>query len=297
MWGISSEGVHQLMRVELHGKMIPLFIFLTLALLLLWSPVAAKIIVEPGPPELPTDVTYIDDERFVPVWQAYTPSEFLVIVLLIHYPLLAMPVELVCSAGAFALLGYRSSRHPLAHKKRSLIYACIRDHPGITSIEIARVTGINRGTTRYHLLRLREAGLVSVIHPGGRKGYFRNGDYDATEKAVHFHRKNGVRRQILALILDGPGVTQAEVADATGLSRPVAAWHLQRLVDDGLVESDRDGRTVCYSLTSETRAVFQGLDRSNGKEVLGPQSETDAADPGGAPQVAQTAFVHTERQA
>ncbi|MFY9406717.1 MAG: transcriptional regulator, partial [Candidatus Methanoculleus thermohydrogenotrophicum] len=58
-----------------------LLIFLTLALLLLWSPAAAKIIVEPAPPELPTDGINVDDERFVPVWQAYSPLEFLTIML------------------------------------------------------------------------------------------------------------------------------------------------------------------------------------------------------------------------
>ncbi|MCK8518078.1 winged helix-turn-helix transcriptional regulator [Methanoculleus sp. 7T] len=242
------------MRVELHGK-IPVFFFLALALLLLWSPAAAKIIVEPGPPELPTDVTYIDDERFVPLWH-YSPLEFLTIVLLIHCPLLAMPFELVYSAGVLAFLGYQSSRRPLDHKKRSRIYACIRDHPGITPVEIARATGINRGTTGYHLSRLREAGLVSVIHQDGRVGYFRNRGYDTTEKNVYFHLRNSVRQQILTLLLDDPGITQSEIADDTGISRSAAAWHLQRLAADGLIESDRDGRTVRYALTDEALVVF-----------------------------------------
>ncbi len=194
-----------------------LFIVLSLALLLLWSPAAAKIIVEPGPAELPpTDVTYIDDEVFVPVWQAYSPLEFLTIVLLIHCPLLAIPFELVYSAGAMAYLGYRTSRSLLDNKKRSRIYACIRDHPGIAPAEIARITGINRGgTIRYHLSRLREAGLVSILHRDGRVGYFRNGDYDTAEKAVCLHLQNGTRRQIFALLLEKPGITQSEIATSS----------------------------------------------------------------------------------
>ncbi|MCK9276955.1 MAG: winged helix-turn-helix transcriptional regulator [Methanoculleus sp.] len=241
------------MRVELHGK-IPVFFFLALALLFLWSPAAAKIIVEPGPPELPTDVTYIDDERFVPLW-SYPPLELLTIILLIHCPLLAMPVELVYSTGVTAYLGYRASRCPLDNKKRSRIYACIRDHPGITPVEIARATGINRGTTGYHLSRLREAGLVSVICQDGRAAYFRSG-YDATGRIVCCHLRNGTRQQILTLLLDDPSITQSEIADDTGISRSAAAWHLQRLAADGLIESDRDGRTVRYALTDEALAVF-----------------------------------------
>ena len=233
---------------------------LTLALLVLWSPAAAKIIVEPGPAELPTDGINVDDEWFVPVWQAYSPSEFLTIVLLIHCPLLAVPVELVYSVGVTAYLGYRTPRSPLDNKKRSRIYACIRDHPGIAPAEIACITGINRGTTRYHLSRLREAGLVSALYRDDRVGYFRNGDYDTAEKVVCLHLRNGTRRQILALLLEVPGVTQSEVANTIGVARSTVAWHLLRLVADGLVESDRDGRTVRYVLTSRALAFFGILD-------------------------------------
>lgn len=243
------------MRIEQYGRILSFF-FLALALfVLLWSPAAAmKIIVEPGPAELPTDVTYIDDEWFVPVWQAYSPLEFLTIVLLIHCPLLAVPVELVCSAGVFALLGYRTSRSPLDNKKRSRIYACIRDHPGIAPAEIARITGINRGTTRYHLSRLREAGLVSALYRDDRVGYFRNGDYDAAEKVVCLHLQNDTRRRIFALLLEKPGITQSEIADIVGLSRSTVTWHMRRLTADGLVEANRDGRAVCYTLTDEALA-------------------------------------------
>ena len=236
------------MRVELYEKIIQ-YLILTLTLFLLWSPAAAKIIVEPGPAELPTDVTYLDDEWFVPVWQAYSPLEFLTIVLLIHCPILAVPFEIICSAGILAFLGYRTSRHPLDHKKRSRIYACIRDRPGIAPVEIARATGINRGTIRYHLSRLREAGLVSALHWDGMVGYFRSGDYDTTERVVHLHLQNDLRRQIFALLLEKPGSTQSEVADTIGVARSTVAWHMQRLIEDGLVRADRDGRMVRYIIT------------------------------------------------
>lgn len=232
-------------------KAADLFIVLSLALLVLWSPAAAKIIVEPGPAELPTDGINVDDEWFVPVWEAYSPLEFLTIVLLIHCPLLAMPFELVYSTGVMAYLGYRTSRCPLDNKKRSRIYACIRDHPGIAPAEIARITGINRGTTRYHLSRLREADLVSALYRDDRVGYFRNGDYDTAEKVVCLHLQNGTRRQIFAHLLEKSGITQSEIAEIVGISRSTVAWHLQRLAADGLVEANRDGRTVCYTLTGE----------------------------------------------
>lgn len=202
MSSITTEGCRASVGGWTVHRAALLLIFL--ALLVLWSPAAAKIIVEPGPAELPTDGINVDDERFVPVWQAYSPLEFLTILLLIHCPLLAMPFEIICSAGVLAFLGYRTSRHPLDNKKRSRIYACIRDHPGITPTEIARATGINCGTTRYHLSRLREAGLVSAVNRDGRVGYFRRG-YDATSKTICCHLRNNTRREILALLLDDPG--------------------------------------------------------------------------------------------
>ena len=260
MSSITTEGCRAPARGWTVHRAALLLIFL--ALLLLWSPAAAKIIVEPGPAELPTDGINVDDERFVPVWQAYSPLEFLTILLLIHCPLLAMPFEIICSAGVLAFLGYRTSRCPLDNKKRSRIYACIRDHPGITPTEIARATGINRGTARYHLSRLREAGLVSAVNRDGRVGYFRRG-YDATSKTICCHLRNNTRREILALLLDDPGITQSEIADDTGISRSAAAWHLQRLDADGLIESDRDGRAVRYALTDEALEIFVVLERGD----------------------------------
>ncbi len=55
-----------------------------------------------------------------------------------------------------------------------------------------------------------------------------------------------------------PGITQSEIADDTRISRSAAAWHLQRLDADGLVESDRDGRgrAVRYALTDDALEVL-----------------------------------------
>jgi predicted transcriptional regulator len=241
-------------------------LFIVLALLLLWSPATAKIIVEPGPAELPTDGINVDDEFFMPLW-SYPPMELLTILLLLHCPLLAMPFELVYSTGVTAYLGYRSSRSLLDNKKRSRIYACIRDHPGIAPAEIARITRINRGTIRYHLSRLREAGLVSILHRDSRVGYFRNGDYDTAEKVVCLHLQNGTRRQIFALLLEKPGITQSEIADIIAISCSTAAWHMRRLAADGLVETNRDGRTVRYALTSEALASSGALEGTVGDTV------------------------------
>ncbi|MDI3507065.1 MAG: hypothetical protein PWQ46_788 [Methanomicrobiaceae archaeon] len=261
MSSITTEGCRASVGGWTVHRAALLLIFLALALLLLWSPAAAKIIVEPGPAELPTDGINVDDERFVPLWH-YPPLELLTILLLIHCPLLAMPFEIICSAGVLAFLGYQTSRHPLDNKKRSRIYACIRDRPGITPAEITRGTGINRGTTRYHLSRLREAGLVSAVNRGGKVGYFQSG-YDATSKTICCHLRNNIRREILTLLLDDPGITQSEIADDTGISRSAAAWHLQRLDADGLIESDRDGRAVRYALTDEALEIFVVLERGD----------------------------------
>ena len=257
MSSITTEGCRASVGGWTVHRAALLLIFLTLALLLLWSPAAAKIIVEPAPPELPTDGINVDDERFVPLWH-YPPLELLTIILLIHCPLLAMPFEVICSAGILVFLGYRTSRHPLDHKKRSRIYGCIRDRPGITAAEIARATGINRGTTRYHLSRLREAGLVSAVNRGGRVGYFQSG-YDATSKTICCHLRNDTRREIFALLLDHPGITQSEIANEIEISRSAAAWHLQRLDADGCIASDRDGRAVRYALTDDALEVFEVL--------------------------------------
>jgi len=100
-----------------------------LVLLLCLNPATARIIVEPGPSELPTDMINVDDEEFAPLWEV-PPMQLISYFILIYCPLLAFPAELIYSSGLWAYLGYRTVLQKVpGNENRKKIYACIRENP------------------------------------------------------------------------------------------------------------------------------------------------------------------------
>ena len=55
------------------------------------------------------------------------------------------------------------------------------------------------------------------------------------------------RREIVAMLQDGP-MSSGDIAKAFDMAWPSVTGHLAALKDAGLVESERDGTSVCYRL-------------------------------------------------
>jgi DNA-binding transcriptional ArsR family regulator len=73
---------------------------------------------------------------------------------------------------------------------------------------------------------------------------------DAVQQAAEFLRSIGSphRLMILCLLTDGPK-TVTQLCDAIGARQSLISQHLTRLRLDGLVQADRQGHFVHYSLT------------------------------------------------
>ena len=55
------------------------------------------------------------------------------------------------------------------------------------------------------------------------------------------------RRQVLALLRDGP-LTARELADHFEVSKPTMSAHFAVLIAAGLIDADKQGRTITYRL-------------------------------------------------
>ncbi|QSZ66381.1 winged helix-turn-helix transcriptional regulator [Methanofollis aquaemaris] len=261
----------------MHHRNTAAVFVLVLTLLLVWSPAAAKIVVEPGPSEIPTDGINIDDEELVPIWTV-PPMRLLTYYTLIYCPALAVPVGLLYSFSTLAFLGYRraSRQRPSENTTRRQIFACIRENPGISIPEIAAAMDVSRTTVNYHLFRLQRRNLVHRNIQGNTFGYFAyTDDLDATEEHLLMHLKNRTKKDLLALLLEAPGISQSDAAEAIEVSRATVSWHMKRLIRDGLVEARREGRTVHYRLTDEGGEVLE-------KEMENVGAEEEMGDAGPA---------------
>ena len=68
-----------------------------------------------------------------------------------------------------------------------------------------------------------------------------------------------MRLRILCILLEGQQ-SVLSLANQVGLSQPAMSHHLKKLRDADLVQTDRDGQTIYYSLQGkEVEAVLQTL--------------------------------------
>lgn len=142
---------------------------------------------------------------------------------------------------------------------RERIRGHVERHPGVHFRAIVRDLELATGQVQYHLRHLRRAGTVVREDHGGRTHFF-TPEYDALERRqVAVCRRETARDVLLALAADGPA-RPAAVADALEIARSTLAYHLDSLVDVGLVEKRRtDAGGVSLTLADE-RLVARRLE-------------------------------------
>jgi DNA-binding transcriptional ArsR family regulator len=62
------------------------------------------------------------------------------------------------------------------------------------------------------------------------------------------------RLKILCLIFNNKKVCVSDIANYLGLSIAITSHHLQSLTKEGLLDSDREGKRICYSLSNSNIA-------------------------------------------
>lgn len=133
---------------------------------------------------------------------------------------------------------------------RERIFAAIRDNPGLSASDLARLANVSWGTTIYHLEVLEQTRMVSSLRKGRYRRYFENGAALATSKDAVAILRNPVTARVVDMLRARPGVTQKELAGATGMSPQALHWHLARLVETGLVRKEREGRVVRHFIAA-----------------------------------------------
>lgn len=127
---------------------------------------------------------------------------------------------------------------------RERIFQAIRANPGVSASDLARFAEVSWGTTIYHLDVLEQTRMVTSLRKGRYRRYFENGAPLTTSKDAVAILRNPVTASVVEALRTRPGVTQKELAGATGMSPQALHWHVARLVETGLVRKERDGRLV-----------------------------------------------------
>jgi len=143
-----------------------------------------------------------------------------------------------------ALYAKISRAEVFENEVRERIFAQIKATPGLCASELARLAGVAWGTTIYHLDVLEQTRMATSIREGRHRRYFENGAVLTTSKETISLLRNPVTSSVAERVRGSPGLTQKDLASATGLSPQALHWHLARLVGAGLVRKERQGRVV-----------------------------------------------------
>src|SRR5581483_5745226 len=148
------------------------------------------------------------------------------------------------ATGGVALYSRLTRSSLLDNAHRDAVYKLIQETPGLNVSEIAQRTSLGWGTTVYHLDRLEREGFVAAERAGLSKRFFAVGLVDRETRRTTAQLKDGPRRDVAAVLLATPGITQSELAATLGMSASAASKQVTKLESAGLVRRERDWKTV-----------------------------------------------------
>ena len=227
-------------------------------------------------PELTFEV--VVDEEIVPIydgteiktvelWQL-APKEILrqLIISPMAYipPVTAHLITLFISALglAFIVLCRRkdSQEHLQENGRPEQIRTLLTENPGSSLQQIADSLGISHSTARHYLRKLKKDEQISQFDYHGHLHYFAVGKpYTDIEKLMYIILSREKEERVITIIREHPGITKRELAGQLRLSLATGNWHLQRLLDDGLLMIIFDGMHNKYRLTREAADAIETI--------------------------------------
>ncbi|MCW4046314.1 MAG: winged helix-turn-helix transcriptional regulator [Candidatus Bathyarchaeota archaeon] len=129
---------------------------------------------------------------------------------------------------------------------RKKIYDYIQEHPGSHLREIGRNLNLAIGDIQYQLNVLEKTGYVISKRKGIYKLFYPSKIFGERQKDIMGTLSQETPRRILLLLLQKPGASHGEVARFAKVSAPTVTWHMKRLINEGLVEAHREGRSMKY---------------------------------------------------
>jgi predicted transcriptional regulator len=136
---------------------------------------------------------------------------------------------------------------------RRKIYEQIQKSPGIHFRELERRLKLVVGSLQYHLHYLEKKNLIRVQNDGDYIRYFdRKKNFNENErKILSSLRRNGCR-QILIQLINNPGLNNKELCQAVGYTSSTISWHLNKLIEAGIIERKKNGRISNFVIIDPT---------------------------------------------
>lgn len=130
--------------------------------------------------------------------------------------------------------------------RRGVVYEYIRRHPGTHVRGMANALGLATGALQYHLLWLERHGFVKTKRVGFYRLVFPTLVFGEEQELILGVLSQETPREVLLRLVDDPSASQGELSRGLGLSQPTISWHIDRLVELGVLWKAKTARgTIC----------------------------------------------------
>ncbi|MEQ8624449.1 MAG: metalloregulator ArsR/SmtB family transcription factor [Vicingaceae bacterium] len=79
---------------------------------------------------------------------------------------------------------------------------------------------------------------------------------------------NEARMKMLYLFFSQEKLCVCDLSDILGMTIPAVSQHLRKLKDGGIIQNQRVGQTIYYSLTTPYKLLFEGFFEKIGKNKI-----------------------------
>ncbi|HVC27427.1 MAG TPA: winged helix-turn-helix transcriptional regulator [Nitrososphaerales archaeon] len=141
--------------------------------------------------------------------------------------------------------------------RRGVIYQYVRAHPGTHVRGMGRGLRLATGDLYYHLFWLEKHGFVKTKKNGFYRYVFPTMVFrEGQEVLLGVLSQETPRELLLTLMLDA-AMTQGGLARSLGHSQPTISWHLDRLIQLGVVGKRMTNGRVVYEIAADRDDVLR----------------------------------------
>jgi predicted transcriptional regulator len=143
----------------------------------------------------------------------------------------------------------------LSLESRKQIFEYVQANPGSHFSELKRELAMETGLLQYHLRELEEYNVLESKEHQGKRRLFVTRELDAEEQSILSTLRYETSRKILLYLLEHGPARNGDIAEAVNIDPSTVTWHMSNLLDEGVLETIKDGRTTRYQVANEELTV------------------------------------------
>lgn len=140
----------------------------------------------------------------------------------------------------------------IVESAKAKILEFVIDNPSTHLRKITTNLGYSMSTVQYNLAILEKEKKIKFIKTKFYKNYYSINESD--EKILSILNLDSPRSIVMYLIQYG-SVTHKDIAAGIGLSSSTVSWHMKRLIELQVVQTEYSGKYTVYSLTDRNKML------------------------------------------